>query len=172
VLTLCNLREFDAAGAASPHALYTPQDKEVLELLSRDPRGDDKHPYQAAMDDCLMITIKGIAAGGCAGCGCVGVVFVGRGEACVCLSVPACLYLECPDPDPRVPPCLGPFPPCNSPHCQHTHTQACRTQAEGRVAPLGAARVGVPVSCSRACALRMAVAWCEQRTSWLLASWH
>jgi phosphoenolpyruvate carboxylase len=63
VLTLRNLREFDASGGGGPHATYTPRDPEVLELLSRDPRGDDKHPFQAAMDDCLMITIKGIAAG-------------------------------------------------------------------------------------------------------------
>lgn len=63
VLTLHNLREFDASGGGGPHASYTPRDPEILELLSRDPRGDDKHPFQAAMDDCLMITIKGIAAG-------------------------------------------------------------------------------------------------------------
>lgn len=63
VLTLRNLREFDASGGSGPHANYTPRDPEVVDLLSRDPRGDDKHPFQAAMDDCLMITIKGIAAG-------------------------------------------------------------------------------------------------------------
>jgi hypothetical protein len=39
------------------------RDPEILELLSRDPRADGKHPFQAAMDDCLMITIKGVAAG-------------------------------------------------------------------------------------------------------------
>lgn len=63
VLTLHNLREFDTSRGGGSHASYTPQDPEILELLSRDPRGDDKHPFQAAMDDCLMITIKGIAAG-------------------------------------------------------------------------------------------------------------
>jgi phosphoenolpyruvate carboxylase len=57
------LREFDAAGGAGPHASYQPSEVEIIELLSRDPHRDDKHPFQAAMDDCLMITIKGVAAG-------------------------------------------------------------------------------------------------------------
>jgi phosphoenolpyruvate carboxylase len=63
VQTLRNLREFDAAGGAGPHASYQPSESEIIELLSRDPHRDDKHPFQAAMDDCLMITIKGVAAG-------------------------------------------------------------------------------------------------------------
>jgi phosphoenolpyruvate carboxylase len=57
------LREFDAAGGAGQHASYQPSESEIIELLSRDPHRDDKHPFQAAMDDCLMITIKGVAAG-------------------------------------------------------------------------------------------------------------
>jgi phosphoenolpyruvate carboxylase len=63
VQTLRNLREFDAAGGAGQHASYQPSESEIIELLSRDPHRDDKHPFQAAMDDCLMITIKGVAAG-------------------------------------------------------------------------------------------------------------
>lgn len=45
------------------HIGLSPLRAQIIELLSRDPRGDDKHPFQAAMDDCLMITIKGVAAG-------------------------------------------------------------------------------------------------------------
>ncbi|WIA14756.1 hypothetical protein OEZ85_003241 [Tetradesmus obliquus] len=63
VQTLCNLREFDAAGSSGPRAGYQPSEAEIIELLSRDPHRDGKHPFQAAMDDCLMITIKGVAAG-------------------------------------------------------------------------------------------------------------
>lgn len=64
VQTLHNLREFDASGGQGPHAAYQPSDTEIIELLSRDAHRDaSKHPFQAAMDDCLMITIKGIAAG-------------------------------------------------------------------------------------------------------------
>eukprot|EP00878_Enallax_costatus_P019069 GHUV01020106.1.p1 GENE.GHUV01020106.1~~GHUV01020106.1.p1 ORF type:complete len:382 (+),score=111.46 GHUV01020106.1:226-1371(+) len=65
VQTLHNLREFDASSGQDPHASYQPSETEIIELLSRDPHRDlgTKHPFQAAMDDCLMITIKGIAAG-------------------------------------------------------------------------------------------------------------
>lgn len=58
---------------ANPHAPascspeYNPEDPEIIDLLSRDPRKKGEgaqHPFQSAMDDCLMITIKGIAAGG------------------------------------------------------------------------------------------------------------
>jgi phosphoenolpyruvate carboxylase len=36
----------------------------VRDLLSRDPaKGSDVSPLLAALDDCLLITIKGIAAG-------------------------------------------------------------------------------------------------------------
>ncbi len=56
--------------AAAPE--YNPEDPEIIDLLSRDPRKKGEgaqHPFQSAMDDCLMITIKGIAAGGLAVCG-------------------------------------------------------------------------------------------------------
>ena len=41
-----------------------PSNPEIIDLLRRDiSAGDQKHPFQAALDDCLLITIKGIAAG-------------------------------------------------------------------------------------------------------------
>ncbi len=61
--TLSNLREFDSSSGSGPHASYQPSEAEIIELLSRDPHRDSKHPFHAAMDDCLMIPIKGIAAG-------------------------------------------------------------------------------------------------------------
>jgi phosphoenolpyruvate carboxylase len=64
VQALSSLREFSAAGGTGPHASYRPSEAEIVELLSRDPRRDErKHPFASAMDDCLMITIKGVAAG-------------------------------------------------------------------------------------------------------------
>lgn len=48
------------------YADYNPQDPEVLDLLSRDPRAarvGPKTAFKAAMDDCLIITIKGISSG-------------------------------------------------------------------------------------------------------------
>jgi phosphoenolpyruvate carboxylase len=63
VQALQQLREWDASGNSGLHAAYQPTEEEIIELLSRDPSRDGKHPFQAAMDDCLMITIKGIAAG-------------------------------------------------------------------------------------------------------------
>ncbi|MEW5318243.1 MAG: hypothetical protein WDW38_009481 [Sanguina aurantia] len=43
---------------------YRPSDPETLDLLSRDPSKDpSQHPFISATDDCLMITIKGVAAG-------------------------------------------------------------------------------------------------------------
>eukprot|EP00877_Chromochloris_zofingiensis_P014491 jgi/Chrzof1/9296/UNPLg00263.t1_PEPC1[v5.2] len=62
VMALYSLRHFDPS-EDSPMSSYKPSDPEIVDLLSRDPAKDDKHPFQAAMDDCLMITIKGIAAG-------------------------------------------------------------------------------------------------------------
>ncbi|EFJ49534.1 hypothetical protein VOLCADRAFT_59445 [Volvox carteri f. nagariensis] len=61
-LSLKGLRKFREQG----HGEYNPSDPEIIDLLSRDPhkKGDGaQHPYVSAMDDCLMITIKGIAAG-------------------------------------------------------------------------------------------------------------
>jgi len=62
VTALCSLREFERNPRESQSG-YKPSDEEIIELLRRDPHKDDKHPFQAAMDDCLMITIKGISAG-------------------------------------------------------------------------------------------------------------
>eukprot|EP00879_Flechtneria_rotunda_P016297 GHRR01017052.1.p1 GENE.GHRR01017052.1~~GHRR01017052.1.p1 ORF type:complete len:194 (+),score=69.77 GHRR01017052.1:102-683(+) len=63
VQALRNLREFSVSDGSGARALYQPSESEIIELLSRDPHRDGKHPFQAAMDDTLMITIKGIAAG-------------------------------------------------------------------------------------------------------------
>lgn len=54
------LREFEE----SQNVEYKPEDPEIVDLLSRNPQKDpNQHPFIAATDDCLMITIKGIAAG-------------------------------------------------------------------------------------------------------------
>lgn len=44
---------------------YKPDEPETLALLSRDPFADysNKNPFTSAMEDTLMITIKGISAG-------------------------------------------------------------------------------------------------------------
>lgn len=65
VLTLQNLRSFhDGADLPAAAREYSPSNPEVIDLLSRDPnQKDEKHPFQAAMDDCLLISIKGISAG-------------------------------------------------------------------------------------------------------------
>ncbi|KAI8473664.1 MAG: PEPCase 1 [Monoraphidium minutum] len=68
VLALQSLRSFtgNRDPATLPEAArdYSPSNPEIIDLLSRDPnQKDDKHPFQAAMDDCLMISIKGISAG-------------------------------------------------------------------------------------------------------------
>lgn len=62
VLALYHLRDFEDKNGEG-YLDYQPSDPEVQDLLSRDPTGDKVHPFQAAMDDCLLITIKGIAAG-------------------------------------------------------------------------------------------------------------
>ena len=41
---------------------YVPTDPEVAAILSRDPNSK-KHPYEAAIEDTLIITMKGISAG-------------------------------------------------------------------------------------------------------------
>ena len=41
---------------------YVPTDPEVAAILSRDPNSK-KHPYSAAIEDTLIITMKGISAG-------------------------------------------------------------------------------------------------------------
>ncbi|KAK9814631.1 hypothetical protein WJX72_009042 [[Myrmecia] bisecta] len=53
-----------AAGEALPPQFenYEPQDVEVKALLSRDPSAH-KHPYRAAIEDTMIITMKGISAG-------------------------------------------------------------------------------------------------------------
>jgi phosphoenolpyruvate carboxylase len=61
VCALLALRDFTHAPKEGQVG-YQPTDPEIIELLKRDPHKDDKHPFQAAMDDCLMITIKGISA--------------------------------------------------------------------------------------------------------------
>ncbi|PNW72303.1 hypothetical protein CHLRE_16g673852v5 [Chlamydomonas reinhardtii] len=61
-LSLQGLRKFRDGGDTE----YNPSDPEIIDLLSRDPhkKGEGaQHPFVSAMDDCLMITIKGIAAG-------------------------------------------------------------------------------------------------------------
>ncbi|KIY93127.1 Phosphoenolpyruvate carboxylase 1 [Monoraphidium neglectum] len=66
VLALQSLRSFHEGGALPDYARdYNPSNPEVIDLLSRDPnqKKDEKHPFQAAMDDCLLISIKGISAG-------------------------------------------------------------------------------------------------------------
>lgn len=44
---------------------YQPSEPETLALLTRDPFADYSHktPFESAMEDTLMITIKGISAG-------------------------------------------------------------------------------------------------------------
>mmetsp|Transcript_15103 Transcript_15103/g.26792 ORF Transcript_15103/g.26792 Transcript_15103/m.26792 type:complete len:755 (-) Transcript_15103:169-2433(-) len=59
------LRDYKTKGIC---AEYRPQNEEVLGLISRDPSEESveiatKHPFLAATDDCLLITIKGVAAG-------------------------------------------------------------------------------------------------------------
>ncbi|GBF96435.1 phosphoenolpyruvate carboxylase [Raphidocelis subcapitata] len=63
VLALQSLRSFNAGDLPGSARDYRPSNSEVVDLLSRDPHADDKHPFQAAMEDCLMISIKGISAG-------------------------------------------------------------------------------------------------------------
>ncbi|GIL52665.1 hypothetical protein Vafri_8482 [Volvox africanus] len=63
-LSLKGLRKFRELGQHGVE--YNPSDPEIIDLLSRDPhkKGEGaQHPFVSAMDDCLMITIKGIAAG-------------------------------------------------------------------------------------------------------------
>ncbi|GLI68046.1 hypothetical protein VaNZ11_012369 [Volvox africanus] len=63
-LSLKGLRKFRELGQLGVE--YNPSDPEIIDLLSRDPhkKGEGaQHPFVSAMDDCLMITIKGIAAG-------------------------------------------------------------------------------------------------------------
>eukprot|EP00798_Chlamydomonas_sp_ICE-L_P009929 gene9929-7799_t len=61
-LCLKNLRDFSSRDQSQ--VTYDPKDPEVLDLLSRDPNPDkSQHPFVSAMNDSLIITIKGVAAG-------------------------------------------------------------------------------------------------------------
>ena len=67
VLCLKALRALEAAdaageGAATPREPYVPSDPAVVGMLARDP-GADKDPYRAAVEDTVIITMKGISAG-------------------------------------------------------------------------------------------------------------
>ena len=42
---------------------YQPQDREVIAMLTRDVTTPHKEPYKAAVEDCLIICMKGVAAG-------------------------------------------------------------------------------------------------------------
>jgi len=58
---IAELRKIEAAGVGSLPSYTT--DGESLGLLSRDPNAVDGHPLVSGLNDALMITIKGIAAG-------------------------------------------------------------------------------------------------------------
>lgn len=65
-LCLKSLRDYEEKLAKGEEvSAYEPQDPEVLDLLSRDPNlaQSDQVPFVRAMNDALIITIKGIAAG-------------------------------------------------------------------------------------------------------------
>ena len=63
VVCLKAVRKFEQQGKLDDKwQNYTPTDPEVAAILSRDPNSK-KHPYSAAIEDTLIITMKGISAG-------------------------------------------------------------------------------------------------------------
>ncbi len=50
-------------GIDSHYKDYKPNDPAVKALLTRDISSAMKEPYKAAVEDCLIITMKGISAG-------------------------------------------------------------------------------------------------------------
>jgi phosphoenolpyruvate carboxylase len=50
-------------GIDSAYKNYQPDDPAVKALLTRDISSAMKEPYKAAVEDCLIITMKGISAG-------------------------------------------------------------------------------------------------------------
>ena len=61
VICLKAVREMEK-GAESKHADYDPDDEETQQLLRRDPYSQ-KEPYKAAVEDTMILTMKGISAG-------------------------------------------------------------------------------------------------------------
>ena len=49
-------------GGADKHKDYSPEDLETMQLLKRDPYAQ-REPYKAAVEDTMILTMKGISAG-------------------------------------------------------------------------------------------------------------
>jgi phosphoenolpyruvate carboxylase len=62
VYCLKSIRAIEAGDKIDPRfENYEPTDPEMKALLARDP-GAHKHPYKSAVEDALIITMKGISA--------------------------------------------------------------------------------------------------------------
>ena len=61
VLCLKAVREMEA-GTSDKYDSYEPQDEETLQLLQRDPYAQ-RQLYKAAVEDTMILTMKGISAG-------------------------------------------------------------------------------------------------------------
>ena len=64
VFCLKAVREMEkgANGAAETYDNYKPDDEETKQLLRRDPYAQ-REPYKAAVEDTMILTMKGISAG-------------------------------------------------------------------------------------------------------------
>jgi len=63
VYCLKALRAIESGEGIDPrYNTYQPRDREVIAMLTRDVT-TDKEPYKAAVEDCLIICMKGVAAG-------------------------------------------------------------------------------------------------------------
>ena len=61
MLCLKAVREMEK-GTSEKHADYAPDDEETLQLLKRDPYAQ-RELYKAAVEDTMILTMKGISAG-------------------------------------------------------------------------------------------------------------
>ena len=63
VYCLKALRAMESGQGIDPrYKTYEPKDREVIAMLTRDVT-THKEPYKAAVEDCLIICMKGVAAG-------------------------------------------------------------------------------------------------------------
>lgn len=63
VYCLKSIRAIEAGEKIDPkYENYDPTDPEMKALLSRDHTRDQKQPYKSAVEDALIITMKGISA--------------------------------------------------------------------------------------------------------------